>query len=384
MRILFWADGFWPRIGGTETQGLQFVQGMQARGHQCLVIAQKHRASWKDEEVFQDIPINRFDFNALIQSKDVTKIRPIKERLEKAVAEFSPDIVYLNTLENGSAFVFLLCRKTICVPTVITIHTPYYNGPVYPLVQQICRQADYICSASQWGFDTIKKYLPPLKNPLQMIYYGLYEPNILPKPLPFSPPTILLLGRLSWEKGFYMAIVAFDLLKKTGSPARLLIAGDGPERLVLKDLVSRLGLDDCVEFTGELLRDGDAVFSVINRATFVVMPSLFEAFGLVALEAMQMGRPVIASNVGGLPEIVSHKETGLLICLQDSLKQNTFRQRQEPNQDDAPILCEAMQTLLNHPEQTIRMGEKARQWAIKTYRLEENLNRYEELFLQLA
>ena len=121
-----------------------------------------------------------------------------------------------------------------------------------------------------------------------------------------------------------------------------------------------------MQFTGGLPRDGDAVFSVINQATFVVMPSRVEAFGLVALESMRMGRPVIASNVGGLPEIVSDEKTGLLVPPGD------------PDQ-----LCAAMLTLLKQPKKTIEMGERAKKWAMDTYLLKENVDQYEALFNQL-
>ena len=96
-----------------------------------------------------------------------------------------------------------------------------------------------------------------------------------------------------------------------------------------------MGLNNSVRFTGELSRK--EVPLVINQATFVVMNSLIEAFGLVAVESMQMQRPVIASAVGGLIEVISDRKTGLLIPPQDSL-----------------ALCLAMQELINCPEQTIR------------------------------
>ncbi len=125
------------------------------------------------------------------------------------------------------------------------------------------------------------------------------------------------------------------------------------------------------------------------------MPSLFEVFGLVALEAMQMGRPVIVSHVGGLPEIVSPGERGLLIPLREFPRENdsplervkwdnSFREKQQTrNQTDStPILCDAMETLLTNQQETIQMGARSREWALKTYLLEENVNQYEELFKQ--
>ncbi len=363
MKILFWTDGFWPRIGGTETQGFQFVEKMQKKGHQCLVLAERDHPSMKEEELFKGIRIRRCEFNAIIKNRELKKIRSIREFLEQVTNEFRPDLLYLNTLNNGSAFAFLLFHKLFRAPSVVTIHAPYYENSIPPLVSQICEQVDHVCCASEWGMGVMKRLLPPLKNPLKRISYGLLVPDVPPSLLPFSPPIILLLGRLSSEKGFETAIAAFDLLKQKGSDALLWIAGSGPERPFLEHLVTQAQLESSVRFIGGLPRDDNSVAEVINQSTFVVMTSYLEAFGLVALEAMQMGRPVIASNVGGLPEIVCDGERGLLVPPRDPV-----------------ALSQAMQTLLENPQEIIRMGKRAREWATQNYLLEDNIHHYEELF----
>ena len=360
MKILFWADGFWPRIGGAETYGLQFVEGMQKRGHQCLVLAQKDHPDWKDNEAYKDILIKRFDFDALIEKRDLKNIRSIKESLEGISKEFQPDLVYLNTLGRGSTLVFLLFRNMFPVRTLVRVHSPYWNE-IPPLVKEVSALADQICCVSTWVLTVMEKFLPSLKNKLRLVYNGLPTPKLAPDPLPFSPPTILILGRLSLEKGFDTAVEAFSLLKKNGSNAELLIAGEGANRLLLEQLVNNLELKDSVQFIGEIAAINTP--SIINRATLVVIPSLFEAFGFVALEAMQMQRPVIASNVGGLQEIISDHETGLLVPPQDPL-----------------AFYKAMKDLLSHPEKTIEMGLQGRKRALEKFTLDRNLDQYEDLF----
>ncbi len=363
MKILFWTDGFWPRIGGTETQGLQFVEAMQKRGHVCSVLAHQDRPSWQEDETYKGISIKRFNFNEILE-KELKNIRPMKEHLEWIVREFQPDIVYLNALWGGGAFIFLLFRSMLRMPVVATVHAPYYGDAIPPLVKQICSQIDRICCGSKWGFSVMERLIPSLKSRLRQIYYGISVPEIPPSPLPFSPPIILALGRLVAEKGFDTAIVAFSHLKKRGSNAQLIVAGSGPERPALENLIERLGLGESVQFTGQVTID--EVPSLINRATFVVMPSYLEAFGLVALESMRMQRPVIASNVGGLPEIVSDRETGLLVPPKDPI-----------------ALCKAMEVLLGQPGELTKMGIRARKWAMETYLLEKNVTQYEELFGEL-
>ena len=142
-----------------------------------------------------------------------------------------------------------------------------------------------------------------------------------------------------------------------------MIVGEGPERFCLEQLVAEKNLKPFVKFTGKVRRDREDVFSIINQATFVVMPSYAEPFGLVALEAMQMGRPVIGSRSGGLPEVIADLERGLLV----------------PPKDPT-ALYEAMKTLLDDPGKTMEMGRRCRKWAEKNHSLEENLDQYERLF----
>ncbi len=348
MKILFWADGFWPRIGGAETFGLRFVEGMQKRGHECLVLAQQHEPHGKRS----GIAIHRFDFDAFLEKRDLKGIRKIQEGLEEIAREFQPDIIFLNTLARGSALVFLLFRHLFHAPFIARAHSPYWNA-VPARVVELCHAASQVCCVSNWVLNTMG---PGIHN-LKLIYNGLPMPQLLPTPLPFSPPILLLLGRLSIEKGFDTAIEAFSLLKKGGSNARLLIAGEGNERPFLEHLAGKLQV--AIEFTSAV--STEEVASVINQATLVVMPSHFEAFGFVAIEAMQMGRPVIASDVGGLREIVVHGETGLLV---------------PPQNPEALYL--AIQSLLELPTQVLQMGVKGRERAMEKFSLEANLNAYEE------
>jgi glycogen(starch) synthase len=357
MRILVWCDGFWPRVGGVETYALRFAVGLQERGHSCLVLAEKDHPSWKEDEIYKGVTIKRFDFNAILENRELKRIGPIEEYLERVAQEFKPDAIFLNTYFGGSAFMFLLFRKLFSAP-VISIVQSYFNWDAPPATfKQIFSEVDHVSCISNSVLETIKKDLPPMKNRPRVIYSGLPMPEIAPTPLPFSPPTILFLGRLFSEKGGDTAVEAFSLLKKK---AQLLIAGVGPERPRLEQLVDKLHLRRSTEFIGKVRLE--EVPSIINRATLVVVPSHFEPLGLVALESMQMQRPVIASNCGGLAEVVSDRVTGLLVPPKDPV-----------------ALFRAMQDLLDQPKKAIEMGIQGRLRANEKFSLDENLNQYEEL-----
>lgn len=359
MKILFWTDGFWPRFGGMETQSIQFVNGMQKRGHQYIVVAHKDFENWKEEDNYNGILIKRFDFN-MIQKRDLKILRQIQNYLEWINNHFRPDIVHLNGCVGWSPWSFLLFKTMLRLPVILTVHAPfYYQNETNPLIEKIANFATEICCVSNWVVTEMEKLVPTVKNKLRLIYNGLPTPETVPTPLAFSPPKLLIIGRFTEEKGFDTAIRAFFLLKKKQNNTLLIIAGDGANQTLLKHLVAELGLTKCVQFTGSKTRD--EIFVLINQATIVVVPSYFETFGLVALEAMQMRRPVIASRVGGLQELIVDKETGLLVPPHDPL-----------------VLSQAIEDLLSQPDKAIEMGINGYNRSLK-FSLDQHVEKYESL-----
>jgi glycogen(starch) synthase len=344
MRILFWTNSFWPRIGGIETQSLQYLEAMSQRGHQFRVIATKLEDLAQDD-FYMDIPIKRFPFNQALGKFDPKQLGLIHHSIDALLQEFKPDVLHINVSFGWSDFFFLLFQSLFSIPVILTLHNSPQKGIPFP--EKLFNAADQICCVS-------KELSREIKAPSKVIYCGLAMPEIRPAPPP-SSPTLLLLGRLSPEKGFDTAIKAFSLLKKKWG-AKLMIGGIGEEMPRLKELAGSLN----VEFRGKIERD--QIPHLINEATLLIAPSHVEAFGLSALEAMQMGRPVIASNVGGLPEVVLDGKTGLLVPPKD-----------------AEALLLAIEDLLNHPEKRTAMGALGRERA-KQFSLRRLVEAYEEVY----
>ncbi|MFZ5800487.1 MAG: glycosyltransferase, partial [Candidatus Omnitrophota bacterium] len=140
---------------------------------------------------------------------------------------------------------------------------------------------------------------------------------------------------------------------------KLLVIGDGPEQQRLADSVQRLGLGAKIIFTG-LRKD---VREFIRGIDILVLPSLREGLPVAALEAMAAGKPVIATNVGGTPELISDGETGLLVKPADPL-----------------ALSGALEKLLSDRQLAQTMGERGRKRVENYFSLAKMINETEKLY----
>lgn len=121
-------------------------------------------------------------------------------------------------------------------------------------------------------------------------------------------PVVGFMGRLFWYKGLDLLIKAAPLILKAAPGVKFAVAGDGPQRSQLERAVGRAGLADAFRFFGHI-DDRAGFYAALD---ILAAPSRHESFGLAVAEAMAAGKPVVAARVGGIPEIVTDKETGLL------------------------------------------------------------------------
>ena len=184
-----------------------------------------------------------------------------------------------------------------------------------------------------------------------VIWHGVRETGTLPDRMPGQPPIFVFLGRLVTTKGVHLLIEAAGELRKRGCAFRIVIIGAGPEREGLERLSHALGLRDVVDFAGHL-SDLD-VKEVLRNAVAVVMPSVAgEVFGLVAVETMMCGRPIIVPDRGSLAEVVGN--AGL-----------KFRA------DDVEDLAACMEQLLREPEFATALVQRSTRRSLQLFREEQ-------------
>jgi glycosyltransferase involved in cell wall biosynthesis len=192
----------------------------------------------------------------------------------------------------------------------------------------------------------------------EIVHYGI-EPNGIPQAYARGEPRLLCVGRLIPIKGHIVLLRAFAEARRTIPSLRLDIAGRGPLEPALRALAKELEVDDAVRFLGYVA----PVQRAIEDTAIVVVPSMGEGFGMVALEAMERSRPVIAAEIGGLGELVEEGVTGLLV----------------PPGEATP-LADAIVRLASDLDRAAEMGEAGRSRALEYFLQERCTERTELLY----
>jgi glycosyltransferase involved in cell wall biosynthesis len=184
-------------------------------------------------------------------------------------------------------------------------------------------------------------------------------------PIPWNPPHLVALGRLDPIKGLDVALDAFARLAPRYPGLRFTIAGQGPARASLEARGRDLGVSDRVTFTGYVT--DDQADALRQSASIMVMPSRLEGFGIAALEVARAGRPLIASDIVALRDVVAREESGLLV---------------PPG--DPSSLAEAMARLLDDHGLAERLGARARVRAAERFGWAATIDAYDGLVHRFA
>lgn len=176
-------------------------------------------------------------------------------------------------------------------------------------------------------------------------------------------PLVLTVARLSYEKGIDTLLDAAERLKGDGARFRWVIVGDGRDRAAVESIIREADLHDCVQLAGFM----SDVWPAMAAADVVCIPSKSEAFPVVMLEAMAVGKPIVATRVGGIPEAIHDDVNGLLV---------------EPNAPEA--LADAVRSLLKDPGHAAMLGANARASVSERFDAAVVAQRYVEVYADLA
>jgi glycosyltransferase involved in cell wall biosynthesis len=367
MRILLWSEPFWPAIGGVERLVVPLVRYLAGRGHEILVVTNQKKARSAPEIDLGGATILRLDMVGALDRRDPAEIVAIQIQIREANKEFAPDIFHLFTAMLSAYFYLQIYRKIDC-PILHTEQTGCFqlNSP-NSLQRLAMDSADWHSTCSHANARMIVCFFAGIASRLSVIVNGIEVPEGAPDMMPpESAPVLLCLGRHQLkQKGFDVALAAMPAILLRHPGARLVIAGDGPDRNGLLAKVAQLGLSKHVDFPGWV--HPDRVQAMIGRCSVMIVPSRFEPFGLVATEAGAASRACIVSNVDGLPEIVEDGVTGRLVP-----------------PDDPAAIATVVNELLEAPSTLEAMGRAARVRVERLFRFERFCREYEDLYYRIT
>jgi glycogen(starch) synthase len=330
MNIAIFASAFHPHIGGVEELVRQLANTYRAKGHPTLVITNRWPRSLPAYEEVEGTPVYRLPMRVPVPDTSL-KARvsyllthaPIRQELLSILRKHQSEALHIQCISSTGRYA-VHAKRALDLPLIVTTQgermkdpTPLFEGSrvMSEILRETLREADFITACSRdtlqdmecWYGQPFGERARPVPNGINLADFESAAPYAHPKPY------ILGLGRLIPKKGYDILIRAFAQAGVTDHD--LLIAGDGAERTALEELSARCGMQERVHFLG--FADRPKTVALFQGCAFFVLPSRIEPQGIVNLEAMAAGKAVLASHVGGVPEIVQDGETGLLVPKED-------------------------------------------------------------------
>jgi glycosyltransferase involved in cell wall biosynthesis len=329
VKILEVYADFLPKRGGVEMYILDLSSALLKRGHAPIVLVWE--PSKPTSEVIEGITVQRFHMPSLFTTLRYPQIAYLSAHI--LLNSIRHDIQLIHAHDYIPGLAAALAGKFLRIPVTVTFHLPIYrtswrarkkSSPSY-LIEHLLQKIfinkvnTAICVSKFTYNESLKLGFP--KDKLKVIYNWVRQPlisatknenEVLKKYNLSQTRFALSVGRLDEkQKAFSLLIRSFRLLADRGLDIDLVIVGEGPAEVMYKRLIDALGLQSRIRLFGRI-QDEDLV-CLYKNCSFFVLSSFFEALPLVVLEAMSFGKPIVATNVGGLSEIINNGHNGLLL-----------------------------------------------------------------------
>jgi glycosyltransferase involved in cell wall biosynthesis len=352
VRILIVTGIFPPDIGGPATYVPQIAEGLAQRGHAVTVVTLSDRLDHEDGGYpFRVIRLPRRAFRPWRMGRTVLALLRLGRRA---------DVLFVNGLALESVLANFVLRKPLVMKVVGDLAWERATGrgwtaDDFETFQRRCyglriellkalrswwtRRADRVIVPSRYLARWVVGWGVPAEK--IVVIYNAVEPvdGVEPLPVPLKTPIkAVTVGRLVPWKQVDGLIEALREIHELG----LVVVGDGPERPRLERIAQELGVSGRVYFAGQ--RSKRETLSLMEACDLFVLNSTYEGLPHTVLEAMALGLPVIATAVGGTPEVVRDGETGLLIHSGNRALEKT------------------LYALVTDEKTRRRLGEKSKKW----------------------
>jgi len=391
MKILM-AHNWYFVGGGADRVYFETTKLLERHGHTIIPFSMKDERNYETE--FKDYFVDRIDYSNIKPNLNnfKTALKMIysidaKKKIELLIQKTKPDIAHLHNIYGRLTPSILYALKKNNIPTIMTLHDfkiicPAYNmlrngsiceickgGKYYRCIITKCHKNSYLASLvyalEAYIYFWLKTYLKHVKYFItpsmfmknKLIEFGIpkeklvYIPNFVSFqsiiPIYNSKSYLLYSGKLLKTKGLATLLKAIKDLPDIS----LFIAGDGDMKEELEAYVKYNMLQN-IRFLGHL--EENELHNVLKDSLFVILPTeCYENAPMAVLEAFAHGKPVVGSNIAGIPELVIDGETGLLF------EPGNYKQ-----------LKEKIEYFLSHPDKIIEMGRNARRKVEKEYNAE--------------
>jgi glycosyltransferase involved in cell wall biosynthesis len=328
VHIAHFTNSYMPVVSGVVRSVSSFRKALTALGHNVFIFAQDD--DYEDHEPF----IFRYPSLPLPLSVDISAAIPVSPFMDRLLPILKLDVIHthhpvlLGQVAASKA-------QELDLPLVFTFHTQYREYTHYIPLPQHAVQTFLRDAIHSWLREYMRRcqhIVVPSKSMLDTLVrdYGLNSHyTIIPTGIDLQPyrdadgeliraeknwgdeQVMISIGRLAKEKNWHTLLLAVAQVIQDHPELRVVILGDGPERRALEDLSSQLGISGRVEFTGEVPFSHIPLY--LKAANFFGFASTTETQGLVTMEAMAAGLPVIAVDASGTRDILEHDRQGMLV-----------------------------------------------------------------------
>jgi len=374
MRICMMSSEFPPVVAGVSNYVYKLSTELAARGHKVTVITRGSRRKWMCDQnggifVFRLPSLNIYPIHISVHGMFQNRLLRVLEN------EF--DVVHIHHPLTPP------CQTSL--PVLVTAHSSigesitspsfYSAGPRLPyavmylmrmyfghLERGTVKKADLVTAVSKAVADELMiRYGRELPESVKVLGNGVDTRVFTPGTAARSPSLVLYVGRLAWSKGLEDLVKTAHLILQERRDVSFAVAGDGPAKLYLKGLIGDMGLVESFSMLGNLAQP--ELIELYRRATILVLPTRSEGMPTSLLEAMACGLPAVASNVGGIPEILQNNLNGVIV---------------PPG--DPKAIADSVMGLLQDEATRVKMGTAARRTVKERYDWSGLVNRLERYY----
>jgi glycogen(starch) synthase len=329
MNIALFPSAFFPHFGGVEELSRQLALTLRAKGHEVLVVTNQWPRSLPTKDIVSDLPVRRYPFRTFegaIKQRIMCLLTRLKIQrdLERLLSESHIDVIHVQCLSSNMWYA-LNAGNRLGIPVVLTAQgeltmdaAGIYQKPTFvnKNLRNFLQQADWVTGCSHRTLTDVYRHVDlPITSSSSVVWNGVNTDEFAAAvPFQHDCPYVLAIGRAVPQKGFDILLAALSTI---GSNApNVLLVGDGPELRSLQKQCSDAGLNQKVTFFGKA--DRSQVPSLFRGARYIILPSnADEGLPVVTAEASATGKAIIATDVGGVTDIVVHNSTGLVIPRND-------------------------------------------------------------------